>query len=351
MYPRIIVDLKKLKHNAQRLIDIAHSHNHSIMAVTKVFCADQKLIDVYNELNIDYLADSRIKNLVKMTTDHPKVLLRIPMISEIDVMVSHVEMSLNSELETIKKINQSAKRQDTNHKIILMIDLGDLREGIFNENELINTVQEIMTLEHITLEGVGTNLTCYGGIIPSQETLEKLVSIKVKIEALTAKALKIISGGNSSNLTLLMNGEIPQGINNIRLGESIVLGRESAYGNHLENTYDDVFTFEAEVIESKIKPSVPIGQIGMDAFGNTPEFEDKGIIRRVILGVGRQDVDHEELIPLDTVEVIGSSSDHIIVDVSHSPQTYRVGDTMKFKLTYGSILSLYTSQYIEKHYV
>ena len=39
----------------------------------------------------------------------------------------------------------------------------------------------------------------------------------------------------------------------------------------------DTVKLVAEVIELKRKPSMPIGKIGKDAFGNTPVFEDKGI--------------------------------------------------------------------------
>ena len=74
------------------------------------------------------------------------------------------------------------------------------------------------------------------------------------------------------------------------------------------------------------------------------------LLERAILAIGKQDVDYKELIPYDTVELIGSSSDHIIVDVSESHNIYEIGDTMKFKLTYGSILSLMTSKYVTKYF-
>ncbi|MCK5762054.1 MAG: alanine/ornithine racemase family PLP-dependent enzyme, partial [Candidatus Izimaplasma sp.] len=154
----------------------------------------------------------------------------------------------------------------------------------------------------------------------------------------------------SSNIELLLDGKIPKGINNVRLGESIVLGRETAFGNYIDNTYADIFTLEAEIIELKEKPSTPIGIVGMNAFGKVPEFEDKGNILRAIIAVGKQDVDHQELIPYDTIELLGSSSDHIIVDISEAQNIYIVGDTILFKLTYSSILNLMTSKYVTKTY-
>ncbi len=321
------------------------------MAVSKVFCADHELLKIMIEENVDYIADSRIENLTGISSHIPKVLLRLPMISEANEVVKHADISLNSEIETIKALNKHAEQCNKKHGVILMIDLGDLREGIFLKDEVFEVVKKIQKLEHITLKGIGTNLTCYGGVIPTPLILEQLVEYKTEIEETFEIKLDIISGGNSSNIELMFEDRIPQGINNIRLGESMVLGRETAYGNEIENLYNDVFTFEAEIIELKEKPSVPIGEIGMNAFGKTPVWKDKGNMLRAIIAVGKQDVDYQELIPYDTIEAIGSSSDHIILDVSEGYNIYQVGDHVMFKLTYSSVLSLTTSKYIKRIYL
>ena len=350
MFPRVIIDLKKYRHNLRYLLDSCHEKGMSVMAVSKVFCADQQLIDIMIEEEVDYIADSRIQNLRGFSCKIPKVLLRLPMHGEISEVIKFSDISLNSEFSTIKLLDKEAHEQSKKHGVVIMIDLGDLREGIFDENELYKTIEKTLNLDNIILKGIGTNLTCYGGVIPTFKTLEKLVVYKNNIEDRFNVNLDIISGGNSSNLELMFNDDIPFGINNIRLGESTVLGRETAYGNYLDNTYSDVFTLEADIIEMKEKPSVPIGQIGMNAFGKVPTFTDEGIVLRAIIGIGKQDVDHNEIIPFDTIKAIGSSSDHIILDISNAHNIYEVGDTMLFRLTYSSILSLMTSKYVTKTY-
>jgi len=350
MYPRIIINKEKFRHNLKHLLNICHDRDISVMVVSKVFCADHNLMNIMIEENVDYIADSRIENLLGIESNIPKVMLRLPSIGDAKNIVQYSDISLNSELSTVKYLNKYSDELKIIHGVILMIDLGDLREGIFYEEEVIETVRKILKLKNIKLMGIGTNLTCYGGIIPSIENLQKLVDYKDLIERKFEIELEIISGGNSSNLELLLNDKLPKEINNIRLGESIVLGRETAFGNYLDSTYDDVFTLEAEIIEIKEKPSVPIGEVGMNAFGKIPKFVDKGNVLRAILSIGKQDVDHNELIPYDTVDLIGSSSDHIIVDISDSQNIYEVGDTMLFKLTYSSILSLMTSKYVTKFY-
>lgn len=351
MYPRLLIDKNKFRHNLKELLKQSHENGLTVMGVSKVFCADHELINIMIEEKVDYIADSRIENLASFSTYIPKVLLRLPMMSEAMEIVKHSDISLNSEIETIKELDKCAHEINKKHGVIIMIDLGDLREGIFNEDELMNTIKKVLKLDNITLKGIGTNLTCYGGVIPTIDTLKKLVDYKDLIEKEFDIELEIISGGNSSNIELMQEGNIPEGINNIRLGESIVLGRETAYGNFIENCYNDVFQLEAEIIELKEKPSVPIGEIGMNAFGKVPVFKDKGNMLRAIIGIGKQDVEYTEIIPYDTIEAIGSSSDHIILDVSDAYNIYNVGDTVLFKLTYSSVLSLTTSKYVKRVYL
>ncbi len=350
MYPRIIINKQKFRHNLRAMLNLCHEKGLSMMAVSKVFSADNELIKILIEEKVDYIADSRIDNLKEITTLIPKVLLRLPSISDALKTVEHADISLNSEIITIEALNYFAKKLNKVHGVILMIDLGDLREGIFDETEVKKTVKEILKLENISLKGIGTNLTCYGGVIPTPDVLQKLVDYKNLIETEFEVNLDIISGGNSSSLELIIDNKMPKEINNVRLGEAIVLGRETAYGNYLDNTYNDVFTLEAEIIELKEKPSIPVGEIGMNAFGKIPSFEDRGLIHRAILSIGEQDVDYRELIPIDIFDLLGSSSDHIIVDLTRIKNKYNIGDILRFKLTYSAILSLMTSKYVVKIY-
>jgi len=353
MYPRINVDLEKIRKNVKTIKNICKDNNLKMGVVTKVFCADRIITNAVIEEDVDFLADSRIENLESLK-DYgiEKWLLRIPMKSEVKDLVKYSNLSLNSELETIKLIQEESKKQNRIHKIILMVDLGDLREGIFNKDELLKTAEEVVESNNLKLEGIGVNLTCYGGVIPNEETLGKLIKYKKFIEEKLNMELNIVSGGNSSSLHLLFKDKMPEGINNLRIGEAVVLGRETAYGEKISDTFDDAFLLETEIVEMKEKPSLPIGEIGMDAFGNKPTFEDRGHMLRGICAIGRQDVEVDGLIPLDTdIEIIGASSDHLIVDLSKVKEKYRLGDKIKFKLKYSSLLKIFTSKYVYKNYI
>ena len=208
-----------------------------------------------------------------------------------------------------------------------------------------------MELKGIKLLGIGSNLTCYGGVIPDSVSLNRLNSIKEKIESLYNIELEIISGGNSSSIHLLEDKEL-EGINHLRIGESFIFGTESAYGKQLYGTNSNAFTIEAEIIEIKEKPSVPTGIIGKDAFGKTPTFVDRGVRKRILCAIGKQDIDLDTLYPFDNeLIILGGSSDHLILDCHDCSRDYKIGDIVQFNIHYVSLLRAMTSEYIEKHVI
>jgi predicted amino acid racemase len=348
--PRLEVNIDKIRHNTLSLTKLCREKGIDVAGVTKVFCGIPEIAQALVDNGVTMLADSRIENLMKLQKmNTQKLLLRLPMISQAKETVRYADISLNSEIKTIAALDAAAKELERMHNIILMIDLGDLREGIWQDH-MEDTIAEIMKFENINLLGIGTNLTCYGGVIPSKTNLGRLVELAEIIETRFNISLNIVSGGNSSSLYLLEKGEMPNRINHLRLGESIVLGRETAYGDPIQDTYQDAFTLVSEVVELKEKPSIPIGEIGMDAFGNKPAFEDKGLRKRAILAIGRQDIAVQNIIPMDTnMMILGASSDHLIVDVTDCTEDYAVGDEVRFNIEYGALLQLMTSEYIYKH--
>lgn len=352
MYPRINIHFDKLHHNA---IELSKKLDYldELYIVTKAYSAYMPIIDEYVKWGYKDFADSRIINIQNIKEAHPQVntlLLRLPFLTEAAEVVKYADRSLNSELETIKALNAEAAKLNKVHEILLMIDLGDLREGIMFDQDYLSSVKEILTLENIKLMGIGTNLTCYGAIIPTRGKLDQLVEIKEKIEQEFNITLPIISGGNSSSLPLALEHDMPKAVNNLRIGEAWIDGHEAAYGHMIEGMVDHIFTLEAEIIEVKDKPSYPIGKKGVNAFGEEVEFEDVGIHRRVIIGIGRQDVATDDITPhSDKVKILGSSSDHLILETTD--ENLKVGDTLEFDLSYGGILSLFTSKYVDKHVI
>ncbi|WP_035290847.1 ornithine racemase Orr [Clostridium sp. KNHs214] len=351
-YPCIEVYLKKITHNAKRIVEMCNKAGIHVVGVTKVFCAEKPIVESEIRGGIELVGDSRLENLIKIKDlKCRKMLLRIPMERNSAKVVKYSDISLNSEFCTIKALSKAAKKINRIHAVILMIDVGDLREGIL-EKDVLDTVKEIIKLPNIKLCGIGTNLTCYGGVIPDENNLGKLVKIKEMLKEQLNLELPIISGGNSSSIHLVINGKMPKGINQLRIGEAIVLGRETAFGEDIEDCYKDCFVLKGEIVEIKEKPSIPVGNIGMDAFGEIPHFEDKGIRKRAIVAMGRQDIKIDGTFPIDKyITVLGGSSDHLILDVTDSKENYDVGDVLEFNVDYGCLLQAMTSPYIKKYYM
>ena len=350
-YPCVEIDLGKLTHNVKTILAMCNKKHIEVASVTKAFCASMPIVETLLSAGVTQVADSRILNLKKLKDlDCKKLMLRIPMISEAYEVVKYSDCSLNSEIATIRKLEEAAKDLNKTHNIILMVDLGDLREGVLSK-DAVSIVQDIVMLDNIKLIGLGTNVTCYGGVIPDTENLGKLIKLKLDIEKIFGISLPVISGGNSSSLYMVINDTMPKEINQLRIGEAIVLGRETSFGLAVPNCYDDAFILRGEIVEIKSKPTMPTGNIGMNAFGNIPHFEDKGIRKRAIIAIGRQDIRLEGLIPLDTdLNIFGASSDHLILDVTDSKKELTVGDIVDFKIDYGCLMVTMTSPYVEKYY-
>ena len=354
MYPRLSINLKKLSENLDFLNSLCHEQGIKTAIVTKVFCADERIVELINTSSADMLADSRTQNLDGMKTDKPKLLLRIGMQSEAERIVSCADISMQSEISTIRLLDDAAKKLGKNHKIILMIDMGDLREGIFNTNydTIYATAKYIHEAENLVLYGVGVNLTCYGGILPDEENLGGLVAIAERLRKELNEEIPVISGGNSSTMGMLLSHSVPKGVNHLRLGESFVLGNDTAIGKPAPGLHTDCFVLEAEIVELQEKPSKPIGHSGPNAFGEYLEYPDRGPMKRAILGIGRQDVIVDGLTPVDAdIEIIGASSDHLIINLTSCKAQYNVGNIIRFIPDYGALLHLCTSKYVERNYI
>lgn len=358
-YPLLEINLNKIADNTKYLVDLCNKNNISIAGVIKGVNADEEVVNVLADGGCKYLASSRIEQLTDLkekNIEKETMLIRMPMKHEIKEVVKYIDISLNSEINTINLLEKECKKQKKEHKIILMVDLGDLREGFFNKEELIDIALYIENnLEYVKLYGIGTNLSCYGSIKPSHENLSYLCEIAQDIEDKIGRKLDIISGGSTTSLPLLFDNKMPSKINNLRIGEALIIGRDliDYWGYDLDKMHKDTMILKAEIIEIKEKPTYPIGEMFLDAFGNKPVYEDKGIRKRAILAVGKQDfVNDRDLVALDeNIEIVGSSSDHLIVDIQDSDTNFQVGDIMSFGMFYSNALYLTSSKYVNKHYI
>lgn len=350
--PQVAIDLGRIERNARTIVDRCVLSGIKVFGVTKGTCGMPQVARAMLRGGVAGIAESRFENIRRLRDsgiNAPIMLLRSPPMARVEEVVRTVDISLQSELATIREISRIAERMGRVHDIMLMIDLGDLREGIW-PSDLIPTVERILEFKGVRIAGIGTNLGCFGAIMPTPENLGQLVAHAYKTERLSGKSLDLISGGASSSLTLLLEGKLPAGINNLRVGEAILQGGVETFRDvpwaELE---PDACRLTSDIIEVKLKPSRPIGESGYDAFGNQPVFPDEGDRLRAIANIGREDVLVEGLTPIAKgVRVLGASSDHLLLDVQDADPRPTVGDRVAFRMSYGAMLLAMTSEYVEK---
>ena len=346
-YPQLEFDLALLRSNADAVISRCRGMGIRVCGVVKGVDGLPEAARVLRAAGAEELGTSRLEQVAKCRAagvPGPWLLIRIPGLTELPDVVALCETSLQSEWPTLLALEEECLRQNKTHRVIVMSDLGDLREGFWDKKELVDVCERVeRDLPHVQLAGIGVNLTCYGSTKPTPEKMNELVGLARQVEQRIGRKLEIVSGGATSSFTLVHWGTMPAGVNHLRIGEAILLGKDLQVDwgiRDMDYLRMDALTLRAEVVEVKDKPTYPIGEFAIDAFGRKPVYEDRGIRRRAILALGRADVGElESLIPREPgLTVIGGSSDHCIVDVEDCPRRLQVGDIVEFSLCYSHML-------------
>ena len=347
--PRIEISLSHIRDNTRMLVKLYAEKGISLMGVSKAVLGEPLIAEAMIQGGVKFIADSRIENIQKMKNAGiiTKFVLLRTALSQAESIVINADISLNTEIETLRELSYYARAHNKIHQIIVMAELGDLREGILPDN-LCQFIRKVLGFPHIEIIGIGCNLACYGGIKPNHKNMDRLSQLAMTLEKEFQMNLEIVSGGNSANYDWYKSTQAVGKINNLRLGESILLGCETASRKAIPGLHTDAFLLIAEVIESKAKPSLPEGEICQDAFGNFPVFLDRGIRQRIILALGRQDTLVSGLRAVRDFEILGASSDHIILDTNN--YDLKIGSEVKFNLDYGALLTAMTSPFIEKRF-
>jgi predicted amino acid racemase len=347
----VTTDLRAVERNTRTVVEALGGRE--VVGVTKVTCGAPEVARAMIAGGVRAIGDSRLENLARLREAGigvPLWLLRSPVPALAEETVRLADVSLESEIETVRALAEAAVRLGRRHAVVAMVDLGDLREGLMPD-ALPRFLNAAAALPGIEVAGIGTSLTCYGAIVPDERNLGELVSLAEAAEARLGRRL-LVSGGMSSSLDALVAGMLPERVDNLRVGESILLGVSTVTRRPILGLATDAIIARAPVIEVARKPSKPIGTVAQDAFGGRPAFEDRGERLRAICAIGHQDVVPTDIRPLDPrIEVLGASSDHLVLDVEELPEPPRVGESIEFVPGYSATLRLFTSPYVDKVWV
>lgn len=354
----ITFNRNKLQHNYNYLKSLFSSEKIEWAIVTKLLCGEERYLKEIIDLGIKEICDARIMNLKKIKemapADVQTVYIKPPAKKAIPELVKYADASFNSEYNTIKEISEEAGRQNKTHKIIIMIELGDLREGIMGE-ELVDFYGSVFELPNIEVTGIGSNLNCLHGVMPSQDKLIQLSLYKQLIEAKFNRKIPWVTGGTSVVIPLLQSRQLPTGINHFRVGETLYFGTDLVHGGPAKEMEQGVIKLYAQIIEIHKKPMLPIGEMEANPQGEVFEVDESLYGKkshRAILDLGSLDISSDYLISEDEdMEFVGSSSDMLVIDIKENKRSYQVGDFISFDLKYMGALTLLNSPYIEKRII
>jgi predicted amino acid racemase len=353
---RITVNCSRLQRNTESIVKLCAPHGIELVGVTKACCGHPDVARAILDGGANKLGESRLSNIRRLRKggiEAEIMLLRLPAMSEADEVVKLTQISLNSQVETVQALSQAATEQGVTHRVILMVESGDRREGIMPERAL-EVARAVAALPNIDLMGMGTNTTCIGGVLPTRENTQALVEVAEMVENRLGVHFKTISAGNSASLALLLRDEMPPRANQLRVGGAIMIGEVDSTGDWPDALpHQDAFSVTGEVIEVETKPSAPEGLLAPNAFGEIPQWPDMGLRRRAIIALGRQDLAVENLVPKRPgVTILGASSDHLVLDVMDASPSVRIGEELEFRPLYGAVAtamsSAVTTQCIQK---
>ena len=358
-YPVLDINLDAMRTNAQVLCDLCAKNGIAVAGMIKFSDGDLQVAKAYLDGGCAQLGVSRAKHLPALKAAYPHaqtLLTRSPTRRDLENCARYADLSLHADPDVLTALNEEAGKWNTRPGIILMLDVGDLREGVDNIPDLVALAKLCDNLPNLRLRGVGTNHACMNGVLPTYENLSVLVEGAEAVEAAIGRRLDIISGGSSINLLLLKDGinQMPNRINHLRLGGSIAnpMNIRINRGVTFPGLREDGILLTTEIVEIHEKDSAPKGPSTKNWSGEAVSREDKGRRVRAILALGSQDVgDSASLIPITPgVEVVGCSSDHTIVDVTDSGRVWHSGDTLTFKVRYANMLYAFTGTHVEIAY-
>jgi predicted amino acid racemase len=337
---RIEFDCDRIRHNAETIVALCAAQGIDVVGVGKGTCGNVDVALAMLAGGVSMLGESRlpvIRRLQAGGVHADFMLLRIPRPSEAADIVQLTKVSLNSEVKTVRALSSAAQRLGIRHQVLLMLELGDRREGMLPEHAL-DAAGEILDLPNIDLVGTAVNWACVSGVMPSPQKLDRLVAITEEIERTYSISLPIISGGSTANLSLALAGQSPPRVNQLRIGEAILLGTNMPIWKPIPGLLQETFTLVAEVIEVQTKPSLPDGEVLYDAFGQVPVFADHGDRRRAIVAMGKQDLFVDALSARRSgITYVAASSDHMVLDVTDADEPVEVGDELEFDTTYAGV--------------
>ncbi|MCF8242251.1 MAG: alanine racemase [Melioribacteraceae bacterium] len=356
----LTVHTDRLIDNISKLTNYLNENDIEFTLVTKLLSGHkptlEKLMSNPVIKKLHSVGDSRISNLRTIKEINPSVVtmyIKPPAMVLVKKVIQYADISLNSSETVIQALDKEAKRQGKIHRVIVMIEMGELREGVVRDN-VLSFYEKVFNLSNIQIIGLGTNLGCMYGIEPTYDKMIQLSLYKQLIDAKFGTNLELVSSGSSITLPLISKNKLPAGVNHFRIGETAFLGTSPYNNKKFRNLSTTGFDFSAEILELEKKDRIPDGKIGEGNIGHTAEggnFEnvEDNESYRAIVDFGELDVDVNNITTKDKhVTFFGTTSDMTVYDLGQKKYKYKVGGQIHFTPNYMATARLMNSRYVSK---
>jgi len=201
---------------------------------------------------------------------------------------------------------------------------------------LADIALQVLKMSGVVLKGIGANFACFIGQAPNASQMSALSLLANEIEGLCGPVIQTVSGGNSANLPWALGKPHAGRINDLRLGEAILLGVDPLSGDRIGEMHTDAFTLVAEVIETGIAPAATKVALVDPALAKLHVRAGGEDVARLILAIGHQDTDISGLTMPVGITLIGATSDHLVVEAKQPAP--RLGAEMSFQVNYKALM-------------
>lgn len=321
----LLVDKGKVSENYSRVLSRCGNARVSLLTVLKEGVARRQLLEHFFQAGLTRVGLAHYPAFpCSIPNGVEKVLLYLTPWSDLEAVVCNYDMSLQSDPETLKRLADAAERVQKKHRVLLVVEVGDQREGSSIEEAYeMGMLIEKNHASSLDLYGIAANFACLNDCLPSSETLLQLAACKNGMEKSFQRPLPILSVGGSDVLQWLAEGNaLPPEVTEIRCGTAILLGTYPHSDTTLPDAHADAITLEAEVLECRKKN----GRL------------------RAVMDFGTLDTSPQDVkLPFEGMVFAGASSGYTVFDVTDCPGSFSTGTHVSFLLNFRSLSRAFLS--------
>lgn len=344
--PSLSINLQIIEDNTRTLLGFCHDKGVIPVGISKLLAVSDKIASTMVLGGVQTVGDTQLQNLKKLTgAPLRRVLLRRPVLSEVNELVSYTEVSLHSERGVLEALSQAAVKAGKSHGVIIVHDLDYMREEGLDDSDTEQLAALVLALPGLQLVGISSHLACYGEPELANKASRGKADGWRSCLALEQHPQMGVNGG-----ILMMPGKGMPHLNQLRSGRSSIIG--IGLNNALiPGTPQSAIRLQAELVEIKEMSSVYAYSIHAGRTNDDLRFNDRGIRLRALCAIGKQHLDVSQITPADEgIMIIGATDNRLILDITDADRRFQVGDSLNFYLSYCGVMQCMESDAVAKYY-